>query len=287
MLLVRNTPILMVILLLASCASPAVFQMPEITETTSNVESVDFEGVLVNHDLLLSNLQDFPATTRLERYELRAGEVLISGADLDVDVELNAQEERNIVVPALVSFNSLRPEGGLLPEREELPYRMLVFTSARQSGDNSNAAESVILRDTLDFGGSIPLVERPRLYPDTLMLRSFNLAIAELELRVRVVNPGAFPITLNDISFVVSVDDIQWHAQQIGQTITVPARSDIVFDAPFSMRPRNFSTQVYRYLNMNESFEFTLSGDALISVPHPAFGRPERWMFTRTDRQQF
>ena len=283
----RLMPVLFLAVAIAGCASPAVFQMPEMAETTSAVTSLDFEGVVLNHELQVRNHQDFTALTRLDRYQMRSGQVLISEGDLEMEFLLSPQEERNIVVPAVVSFDALRAPGGMLPEREELPYQLFLFASAKADLPDAGEAESAVLLDTLVLNGAIPLLERPRLYPDTLMLRSFNLAIAELELRVRVVNPGAYPVTLNDISFTVKVDDTQWHAQQIGQAITVPARADIVFDAPFSMRPRNFNTQVYRYLNMNEPFEFTLEGDALISVSHPAFGMPERWLFSRTDRQQF
>jgi LEA14-like dessication related protein len=284
----RLMPALLLAVIATGCATPAIFQMPEIEESSSNVTSLDFDGVAVKHELLVRNHQEFSALTRLGQYEIRSGEVLLAEGNLGYDMELAGQEQRNIVVPGSISFDAIRSVTGALPEREELPYQMMVFTSAERIGEGSaEVSEPKVLLDTLRLSGLVPLIERPRVYPDTLMLKSFNLAVAELELRIRVVNPGSHPVTLNDISFSLNVDDAVWHTQQIGQAITVPARADIVFDAPFSMRPRNFGTQVYRYLNMSAPFDYTLTGNAVISVTHPAFGTPERMMFTRTGRQQF
>lgn len=276
--------LLMFSITLAGCGllRPA-FQSPELVEQETAVESLSFSEVTMAHTFEIRNNQSSAARITGIDYAVYLNETDISRGKIESARELDRNATEQLRIPFSISFQNLIQYFGVLPERETLPYKLVTITESVPS----DREIEVPLRDTLEFRGEFPLLQEPVIAVDTLMLKSFNLAIAELELRVRIVNPNSIPVTVDNIDVTLSVDGTAWHNQKLSQAITVPARSDVVFDAPFSMRPRQFDTSVYRNLNMEQAFEYRLAGSARAAVDYPGFVGPHNWTFHGRGQQQF
>lgn len=281
--LLRFLPLM---LIAAGCASPAVFQNPDITEVDQSVESLSFEEVRFYHIFDVRNAQAYVAELQTVSYSVTVGERVITDGVLEPGLRVDAGDIEALTVPLRVNYAQLQNQIGSFPERENLPYALEVIVTSASVPEQADQSPATAI-DTLSFSGDFPLLQEPRLFVDTLMIKSFNLAIAELEMRVRLVNPNAVPITFNTGSYALEVDGATWHNQSISQNITIPAQSDVVLDTPFSMRPREFNTQVYRMLNMEQPFDYTVTGSFGIRVSHPSFMRAHTWSFSRPGNHQF
>ena len=72
-------------------------------------------------------------------------------------------------------FDTLRARIGEFPDRATLPYELRAVTMAHSVTEGFDPPEATT--DTLTFAGEFPILTRPRLFVDTLMIKSFNLAI--------------------------------------------------------------------------------------------------------------
>lgn len=271
---------------LSACTTPAPFVTPQFSEVDQDVESLRFDEVRFYHIFDVRNAQAYIADIQRIDWSLSAGEIPLSSGTLEPGLRVDAGDVEALTIPLRIGYQDLQSRIGTFPEREDLPYqlRMIVRSASVPAAEAASPSTAI---DTLTFSGNFPLLQEPRAIVDTLMIHSFNLAIAQLEMRVRLVNPNAVPLTFNTGSYQLVVDGVTWHNQSISQNITIPAHSDIVLDTPFSMRPREFNTQVYRMLNMEQPFDFTMSGSFEIRANNPSFMRTHRWEFSATGQHQF
>lgn len=271
---------------LSACTTPAPFVTPQFSEVDQDVESLRFDEVRFYHIFDVRNAQAYIADIQRIDWNLSAGEIPLSSGTLEPGLRVEAGDVEALTIPLRIGYQDLQSRIGTFPEREDLPYQLrMIVRSASVPATEAESPSSAI--DTLTFSGNFPLLQEPRAFVDTLMIHSFNLAIAQLEMRVRLVNPNAVPLTFNTGSYQLVVDGVTWHNQSISQNITIPAHSDIVLDTPFSMRPREFNTQVYRMLNMEQPFNFSMSGSFEIRANNPSFMRTHRWEFSSTGQHQF
>lgn len=261
-----------------------VYISPEISSTTPTVDLLSFEEVHFTQEFVTKNTHSVPAKIESFSYRVLVRDTEIARGSKTPQMELQKDAEDRFSIPFQINFTELESTIGVFPERETLPYEMRAFVVSYPLSDVSDEGS---VTDTLTFNGEFPLLQSPRIVLDTLMLHSFNLAIAELELRVRVVNPNSVPVTMNRADFTIEVDGTTWHRNQINQQVTVPPRADVVLDIPFSMRPRDFGTEVYRNLNMEQEFTYSVMGNAPVMINHPAFTGPHNWDFERSGNQKF
>jgi len=273
------------LLFVAGCVTTAPFAVPELSENRQEITALDFDQVQISHVFDVINDQKVGANLHKVSYRLTVGNYTVLEGENEPALELGANEPGTLELPMDLRFDTLRARIGEFPDRATLPYELRAVTMAHSVTEGFDPPEATT--DTLTFAGEFPILTRPRLFVDTLMIKSFNLAIAELEMRVRLVNPNAVPVTFNTGSYALQVNGVTWHNQSVNQLITIPPTSDIVLDTPFSMRPREFDTQVYRMLNMEQEFEYTVTGNFDIRADSPWFSGTYNWEFNRTGSHQF
>lgn len=270
---------------LASCTvlgGGGKFVTPEAAPASIEVSHFDFDSVtilapvqIVNNSRSAAEFGSAGYTMSIAGREVGAGSLTIS--------RLDAAQSQVLPLEVTLNYEELFQKLGGFADRETLPLTLLTVLESR----NETQDDAVFIASTSSSSAEIPALSKPQIFVDALALKSFNMAIAELELRVRIVNPNAVPLELSGLQFVISVDGKSWHTQEINQNITVPVRSDIVLDAPFSVRPREHSTEVYRMLNMSQEFEFTVSGSGDAFVDIDGFTTPYIWDFERKGQQKF
>lgn len=270
---------------LASCTvlgGGGKFVTPEAAPASIEVSHFDFDSVtilapvqIVNNSRSAAEFGSAGYTMSIAGREVGAGSLTIS--------RLDAAQSQVLPLEVTLNYEELFQKLGGFADRETLPLTLLTVLESR----NETQDDAVFIASTSSSSAEIPALSKPQIIVDALALKSFNMAIAELELRVRIVNPNAVPLELSGLQFVISVDGKSWHTQEILQNITVPVRSDVVLDAPFSVRPREHSTEVYRMLNMSQEFEFTVSGSGDAFVDIDGFTTPYIWDFERKGQQKF
>jgi LEA14-like dessication related protein len=278
-----STAVLLLVLASCSTLKPPAFTVPVVSSAEPQNLVVDLFGVTFDHPITVSNALPSDVYLNQASYILSIGGQEVTRGELSSNEVMTARSVSEISVPISLQFEDLLQRFGRFSDRESLPYTLHIDLEASPSA----MATTETLRGRQSFDGTIPVLEQPRVVVDTLMLKSFTLAMAELELRVRIVNPNAVPLTVSGTSLTLMVDEQAWHRQEISQTFTVPVRSDVVFDAPFRMRPRDYGTDVYRKLNMSQAFEFTVSGTARVAAEIPGFAGPQGWTFSSRSNQQF
>lgn len=280
-----NYLIAALLLTLTGCVSlrGPVFTPPTLATEEPRDLSIDFEQVHFTQPLILTNPLSADAYLQESRYTLRIGGQEITSGELSAPDRIAAKTSAEVLLPINLQFHDLMQRFGGFSDRESLPYTIQVDLAAT-AVEGSNEA---LVRASYTAEGTFPVLLAPRVVVDTLLLKSFSLAVAELELRIRVVNPNAVPLTFSATSLALMVDDQAWHRQELTQAFTVPGRSDVVFDTPFRMRPRDYGTDVYRKLNMEQPFDFTLNGQSRVQVDMQGFGSAVTWSFSPRGNQQF
>lgn len=271
--------------ILAGCATSKSVEnvSPEISVDGISITDVSFDGV----DLMaaVSSENDPNAGSGATRYNYRiiiGGQTLASGS-VEPIPDPGPHSGSTAKVPFTIDYKDVFQRFGDLGDRETLPF--IMETTLISDPITADPANKPVQIDSL--ASSIPVLKKPGIVIDTLMLHSFNLAVATLELRLRVVNPNAFPVMVTGLNFDLIVEETEWHHQELADRIEVPAKSDIVINTPFSMRPRDFSTEVYRMLNMSQEFGFTVKGGADFTVDILEFQASESADFKLSQIQKF
>jgi LEA14-like dessication related protein len=258
------------------------FVAPEAAPASIEVSHFDFDSVTILAPVQIVNKSRSAAEFGSAGYTLSIAGREVGAGSLNIS-RLDATQSEVLPLEVTLNYEELLQKLGGFADRETLPLTLLTVLESR----NETQDDAVFIASTSSSSAEIPALSKPQIFVDALELKSFNMAIAELELRVRIVNPNAVPLELSGLQFVISVDGKSWHTQEILQNITVPVRSDVVLDAPFSVRPREHSTEVYRMLNMSQEFEFTVSGSGDAFVDIDGFTTPYIWDFERKGQQKF
>lgn len=270
---------------LSGCAVLGIgsgFTAPKATPAIIEISHFDFDSVTIQAPIQIENKSRTAATFGTSGYALSIAGREVGARTLAIS-GLDAAETMILPLEVTLNYEDLKQHLGGFADRETLPLSLLSTLESRSATQEDATFEVTTVTTSFD----IPALSKPQIIIDALALKSFNMAIAELELRVRIVNPNAVPLELSGLQFVISVDGKSWHTQEINQNITVPVRSDVVLDAPFSVRPREHSTEVYRMLNMSQEFEFTVSGSGDAFVDIDGFTTPYIWDFERKGQQKF
>jgi LEA14-like dessication related protein len=282
MTLLKITSVVVTLALLSSCTGTkiALYMGPTLNLTETTISELSFDTIYLTSKLDSSPDND-PSTQILSnKYFLVIANDTIQSDNFDIAHNI-AGGVTQINIP--IHYNTLFSRFGSFGDRVEIPAQIHTETQSRPA-DKPNITNT---RSSTFSVVNLPILQRPSVYIDTLMLKSFNLANAELEVRLRVVNPNATPIQVSGTQFNLIVDGTRWHNQSINQVFEVPVRSDIVINAPFEMRPRDFDTSVYRKLNMAQEFEYQITGSAQIQVTMTGFNEPLKLAFDLSESQQF
>lgn len=253
---------------------------PTLNLSETTVTELSFDTIYTTSELTSSPGNDPNAEILSSKYFLVVAEDTIQ-SDNFVFVNNTAGATTQIEIP--IEFETLFNRFGSFGDRAEIPAQIHTEIQSRAGGQTDQSST----KSTAFSPVNLPILQRPRVYVDTLMLKSFNLANAELEVRLRVVNPNAVPVQVSGTQFDLIVDGTRWHNQSVNQVFEVPIRSDIVINAPFEMRPRDFDTTVYRKLNMAQEFEYQILGSAQIRVTMTGFNQPLTLDFDLSESQQF
>lgn len=273
-------------LFLASCASTKMpgFEVPAIEISPVTIESLDFDNVRLKTAITSTEPVDRKAHVRTNNlYLVIASDTVYRHESPQVPYDLESGGTISEPVHIDLSFNDLLRRFGSFGDLETIPLRFSATVDVAANSDEESEPVRAVATSEAEF----PALMRPEVHIDTLMLNSFNLANAELELRMRIVNPGAYPVYLTGTEFEVIVDDTRWHSQQLNRRVEVPIRSDIVLTFTFSMRPRDFGTDVYRKLNMSQEFEYHVVGTVNFVAEVPDFTVSGTNRFRLNGQQQF
>lgn len=258
----------------------ALYEGPTLSLSETTITELSFDTIQTTSELTSSPLNDPSAEILSSKYFLVVANDTIQ-SDNFVFTENIDGGVTQVDVP--IQYETLFDRFGSFGDRTVIPAQIHTEIQSRPVdqpnliGTISSAVSEV----------NLPILQRPSVYIDTLMLKSFNLANAELEVRLRVVNPNAVPVQVSGTQFNLIVDGTRWHNQSVNQVFEVPIRSDIVINAPFEMRPRDFDTSVYRKLNMAQEFEYQITGSAQIQVTMTGFNQPLTLYFDLSQTQQF
>lgn len=276
---------ILVLLVITGCGTTKIleYKSPVVEVGEIEIESVDFDGILLSANVQMTNDQAFESTITKHEYNVIVADYPVVSGSFENGMNLipnqTSQSNQSIYIP----YSGLLSHFGSFGDLETIPVIIQSSLTSIQTG--SESAEPLIQIDSINT--QIPVLQLPRIVVDTLELKSFNLAVAELELALRVVNPNPFPVIVNSLDFEIMVDGTRWNNQQINQRFEVPVRSDILINTPFSMRPRDFSTEVYRMLNMSQAFEFNVIGSVYYDIELPNFRGGDATPFQISQFQKF
>lgn len=281
----KSASLVLATLIISGCAilGIGVFKGVETSIPDVGISSVSFDGVAISAPLHIGNQSGKEAAISQITSELTIAGRQVSTKEIESPGDLADGATSELSVAYNLDYDHLLSVLGGFSDRESLP---LVINTTVYLIDVAKPANPPVARKS-EVRLDIPVLGKPRIIIDTLMLRSFNLAIAELELRVRVVNPGPIPLELDGLRYNLVVNGVTWHSQEVQRRVVVPVRSDVLLSAPFSMRPREHGTEVYRMLNMAQEFEFSVTGRANASAEVARFSGPYRWEFSQNGVQQF
>lgn len=273
------------IITLASCATTTNLVFNGATPTAGEYElsQIDFDGLQVRVPYTLQNEQtsDVAITSAFWNLVI-AGDTLMS-KEISGLPTIVGSESINDHIEIPIDYQIILNRFGSFGQITHIPATVNAsFEVVPASRPELTQVTKSLVKEI-----EIPALQKPQVYIDTLILQSFNLAVAELEVRLRIVNPNPVPISVSETQFQVTVDGTRWHTQTINQRFEVPVRSDIVINAPFSMRPRDFNTDVYRKLNMSQEFEYNVQGSVNTSVHLDGFISPQMLNFELKRVQQF
>jgi len=276
---------ILVFSILVGCATTNVveYKSPKFQMSDIEVSSIDFDGLTMTSNVSTLNEQTFGSTILEHNYKVIVSDQIIVSGNIDNAAEMGPEQSTNSKLDIYIPFSALFSRFNSFGDMETIPVLIESTIKSKQSG--SETALPIVQIDSIQT--RVPVIQLPRIVVDTLELKSFNLAVAELDLSLRIINPNPVPVIVNSLEFDILVYGTRWTNQRINQRFEVPIRSDIVINTPFSMRPRDFNTEVYRMLNMSQEFEFHINGTVYYDIQLSNFRAGDATLFRVSQLQKF
>ena len=193
---------------------------PEVTFTRATVTSVDFERISLDLELAVRNPN--PVGVQLSGYalDLTVGELPCVQAREQQDIDLGGEKTANITVPVSVAWVDVRKATQSLVQGKQVP-KDVPWTA---TGTVTVANPVHPLELPFEAAGELPVVVPPLLVPTDLRVVKADLAKASLEVDVRIENPNARAVAIDQVEWLVEVEGREASRGALREPIRIGAR---------------------------------------------------------------
>ncbi len=263
------TAVVMISIALCSACSPIrtligqqKIQPPEVDVVGAKLTGLSFEKADLVFDLRIRNPNPLGLKLSAFDYDLALNGASFLQGEQKRELQIASQGESNVQLPLSVGFAEL--------------YR--VFQSLRHEDMATYQLNCNFLFDVPVLGpiqipaaaqGDVPLPKLPAVSLQALELKRLDLSGAQLGLEVRLSNPNAFSLMVQEIQYQLNIDGHPWVSAETSHIMHITEQGDGLVEIPIFLDFVQIGTSAYQLLTGDRPLDYQFHGNIDVTTPIP------------------
>lgn len=270
------------ILFASGCATlrdAADIREPQVEFSDVSIQSITFDGVTLLFDFDVTNPNRFNVSAENYNYEFFInGESFITGMQ-EEPLRIDSESTNRIEVPVTLNFSEVFQSFRSVLQQDSMAYRL----ATEVEFDLPVAGTRKVPVST---EGEFPIPKMPRVAFGDFNVKQISLSGADVEVSFRVSNPNPFGISVSDVEYLLNVNGREWLDTALDQTIRVDGNENREVIIPIRLNASQLGSALMDLMGGNTTFNYDLSGSAMISAEVGGFDLSEVLPFDLTGQYQ-
>jgi LEA14-like dessication related protein len=246
----------LMMLFIASCTTLrdlANIQKPALEYSNMSIQSMNFSEAVLLFEFDVNNPNPIGITASAYNYDFLVNKNSFLSGNQDRDVKIGASGNSVLQVPVTLQFSELLNTFSSLLQSNEFDYDLnteFVF-------DIPGLGQQ---RLPVNASGSLPVPKIPRFEFAGYNVNRVSASGADMELKINVLNPNRFPISLQGAQYMLNVNGKEWLNTTIEETERVTSNESTEIVIPVQLNAAQMGSVLFDIMRGTSEFEYKLSG---------------------------
>jgi LEA14-like dessication related protein len=228
---------------------------PDVHLKDVHLASLSFDAADLVIDVGIENLNPLvPIALTGVDYDLKINDISFLKGQQPQQLQIDPGGGTVFQIPVTLNYKNLYETFQSLKDQDMTAYNVDCGLSFDLPGLGA-------ARVPLAASGEFPAIKLPSISVDGLKVKKVNVAGADMELQLRMDNPNAFDVLLNNFDYELMVNGKSW-AKGFGKNqIQVGSKAESAITIPISMDFAQIGFSVYQMLSGGEQFDYSFKGN--------------------------
>lgn len=255
----------------------AGIQDPELTVKDVTLQDINFDTVTLLFNIDVYNPNNVNAVVPGFTYDFTIDDLPIVNGQQDERFTVGKKETSMIQVPVTLSYKTIYSALKSVAEKDTFDYRMLV----NMNFDMPVIGTTVV---PVTYEDTLPVLRIPDITVESLKLNTLTLTGADLDLQLKVNNPNAVDLRLDNLNYTFEVNGQNWAKGVSVVPLELKRKKETTLKIPMTLNFITMGKTVYTSLAESTPLDYDLTGscDLVSSLLKPA--RPMNLPIQRSGR---
>jgi len=268
---------LLLLFFITGCAALkdlANIQKPSLEYSNISVQSINFNQAELLFNFEVNNPNPIGITASGYSYDFLVNSNSFLSGNQDRNVNIGSSRSSVLQVPVTLQYTEL----------------LNTFRSLLQSDEFNYALSTEFLFDIPGLGqqrlpanasGRLPIPKIPGFEFAGFNIESISPSGADMELKIGINNPNAFPIFLNSASYVLNVNGREWLNTSLSDAVRVSSDGSSEIVIPVQLNAVQMGSVLFDLMRGSTEFDYSLNGNADVGAQIEGFSFTENILFDR------
>jgi len=233
-------------------------QEPRVNFSKVKMTGLSFDKVDLLFDINIDNPNDLGISLAGFDYDLFLNENSFIKGDQQNGLEIKAKSQEIIQLPISLNYLDIYKTFTSIKELDSINYQL-------KTGLSFNLPVLGDIRLPISKSGSVPTLKLPSISLNKLKMDKLGFTGADLTLEIKLKNPNAISMLLNNMNYDLNVSGAQWVQGKTNKAMNISAKDENIIKVPISLNFLGMGTSVYNMLTGNQKLNYDLKGNASLS----------------------
>ena len=220
-----------------------------------HLASLSFDAAEVLVDVSIENPNPLiPIALTSVDYDLKINEISFLKGRQPHELRIDPLGGTVFQIPVTLNYKNLYDTFQSLREQDVTAYNI-------ECGLSFDLPGLGLTRIPLNASGEFPAVKIPSLAVDGLKVKQVKVSGADMELQLRMNNPNAFDLLLNQFDYEFQVNGKPWASGMGLNQVQVNSKGESAMTIPISLDFAQIGFTVYQMLSGGEQFDYAFKGN--------------------------
>jgi len=246
----------LVFMLFTHCAELQQFspvQKPVVKLANTRITGLSLNTIDLIFDLDIENPNPLSIRTAGLDYDFQLNHASLVKGNQNDEMLIQSNGKSRVAIPLSLNFQDIYQAYQSLKNQDSTEY-------ALKCGVIFDLPLLGPTRIPVQKSGHLPLIKIPNIQIHKLKLNRLTLTRAELMLELKMKNPNAFQLRLNNLNYQFNVNGLSWSKGNITTPVSVKSKSENTIRIPISLSFIEIGQTVYQLISGNKKLDYQLSG---------------------------
>jgi len=239
---------------------------PEVDFVGAKLSNLSFDAADLLFDLKIRNPNAVGLKMAGFDYDLLInGNSFLNGKQ-DRNVEIGAGGESTVQVPLRLGYLNLYQTFQSLRDQDASTYQV-------NFGFSFDVPVLGVVNIPVSKSGELPLLKLPKVKLEALKVGRLSLTNSELLLSVKLDNPNAFSMLLDQFQYQFDVSGRSWFSGDSRDSVQIPEKGESLISIPVSINFLEVGRAAYQLITGDSDLDYQFGGEIDLDTSVPLLGR--------------